>query len=70
MMTVSYTHLLPADYDRLQKIADQYGMYILEDGAQGFGGCLLYTSYKSQKDGMPVKLPLKNFKSTDMTGEF
>ena len=29
---------LPADYDRLQKIADQYGMYILEDGAQGFGG--------------------------------
>ena len=26
--------------------------------------------YKSQKDGMPVKLPLKNFKSTDMTGEF
>ena len=26
--------------------------------------------YKSQKDGMPVKLPLTNFKSTDMTGEF
>ena len=26
--------------------------------------------YKSQKDSMPVKLPLTNFKSTDMTGEF
>lgn len=26
--------------------------------------------YKSQKTGMPVKLPLKDFKSTDMTGEF
>ena len=29
---------LPADYDRIRRIADQYGMYILEDGAQGFGG--------------------------------
>ena len=29
---------LPADYDRIRKIADQHGMYILEDGAQGFGG--------------------------------
>lgn len=26
--------------------------------------------YKSQKTGMPVKLPLKDFKSTDMAGEF
>ena len=26
--------------------------------------------YKSQKDGVPVKLPLKHFKSTDMAGEF
>ena len=29
---------LPADYDRIQKIADKYGLYILEDAAQGFGG--------------------------------
>lgn len=29
---------LPADYDRIRKIAKQYKMYILEDGAQGFGG--------------------------------
>lgn len=26
--------------------------------------------YKSQKEGRPVKLPLKDFKSTDMAGEF
>ena len=26
--------------------------------------------YKSQRDGVPVKLPLKNFASTDMKGEF
>ena len=26
--------------------------------------------YKSQKEGVPVKLPLKHFKSTDMAGEF
>lgn len=29
---------LPADYERIRHIADQYGLYILEDAAQGFGG--------------------------------
>ena len=29
---------LPADYDRIREIADRYGLYILEDAAQGFGG--------------------------------
>ncbi|WP_294143621.1 DegT/DnrJ/EryC1/StrS aminotransferase family protein [uncultured Clostridium sp.] len=29
---------LPADYPAIQKIADKYGLKILEDGAQGFGG--------------------------------
>lgn len=29
-----------ADYNELRKIADKYGMYILEDSAQGFGGML------------------------------
>lgn len=29
---------LPANYEELQKIADKYGLKILEDGAQGFGG--------------------------------
>lgn len=28
----------PADYAELRKIADKYGLFILEDGAQGFGG--------------------------------
>lgn len=29
---------LPADYEKLRKIAQKYQLYILEDGAQGFGG--------------------------------
>lgn len=29
---------LPADYERIRQIADHYGLYILEDAAQGFGG--------------------------------
>ena len=29
---------LPADYAHVRKIADRYGLFILEDGAQGFGG--------------------------------
>lgn len=28
----------PADYEKLQKIAEKYGLLLLEDGAQGFGG--------------------------------
>lgn len=30
----------PADYNELRKTADKYGMYILEDSAQGFGGMM------------------------------
>lgn len=29
---------LPADYPRIEKIAEKYNLRILEDGAQGFGG--------------------------------
>ena len=29
---------LPADYPEIRKIAEKYQLYILEDGAQGFGG--------------------------------
>ena len=29
---------LPADYQRIRQIAEKYGLYILEDAAQGFGG--------------------------------
>ena len=31
---------LPADYTSLRRIADKYGLLILEDGAQGFGGSI------------------------------
>ena len=31
---------------------------------------LVLSIYKSQKEGVPVNLPLKEFASTDMTGEF
>lgn len=29
---------LPADFDAVRKVADKYGLLVLEDGAQGFGG--------------------------------
>lgn len=30
---------LPADYDAVRALADRFGLYIIEDAAQGFGGC-------------------------------
>ena len=32
---------LPADYPRIRAVADKYGLLILEDGAQGFGGSIV-----------------------------
>ena len=37
---------LPADYPKIQKIADKYGLKVIEDAAQGFGG-----SINNQKAG-------------------
>lgn len=31
---------LPADYNRIKLICEKYGLYLLEDGAQGFGGSI------------------------------
>lgn len=31
---------LPANYQEIRKIADKYNLYVLEDGAQGFGGAI------------------------------
>lgn len=31
---------LPADFERIRTICDRYGLLLLEDGAQGFGGCV------------------------------
>ncbi len=28
----------PAEYDKIRKIADEYNLFVIEDGAQGFGG--------------------------------
>jgi len=36
----------PADYDEINKIAEKYGLFVLEDAAQGFGG-----SYKGKRAG-------------------
>ena len=30
----------PADYNAIRSVADQYGLLVLEDGAQGFGGTI------------------------------
>ena len=32
---------LPADYQAIRAVADKYGLLILEDGAQGFGGSVI-----------------------------
>ncbi len=31
---------LPADYERLRAICEKYNLYLMEDGAQGFGGSI------------------------------
>jgi dTDP-4-amino-4,6-dideoxygalactose transaminase len=31
---------LPADYEAVRAVADRYGLLVLEDGAQGFGGSI------------------------------
>lgn len=31
---------LPANFEKIREIANKYGLYILEDGAQGFGGSI------------------------------
>ena len=36
----------PADYDEINEIAEKYGLWVLEDAAQGFGGV-----YKGKKAG-------------------
>ncbi|MBQ8164284.1 MAG: DegT/DnrJ/EryC1/StrS aminotransferase family protein [Clostridia bacterium] len=31
---------LPANYQEIRKVADKYGLYVIEDAAQGFGGSI------------------------------
>ncbi len=37
---------LPADYQAVRAVADKYGLLILEDGAQGFGGSVIPSAAK------------------------
>lgn len=47
---------LPADYDSLEKICDQNGMWVISDSAQGFGGI-----YKGRTTGNIGKLATTSF---------
>lgn len=42
---------LPACYPKIKKVADKYGLRILEDGAQGFGGMINHKRACSFGDG-------------------
>lgn len=42
---------LPADYPAIQKIADKYGLKIIADSAQGFGGAITDTQGNTQRAG-------------------
>ena len=37
---------LPADYQAIRAVADKFGLLILEDGAQGFGGSVILSAAK------------------------
>lgn len=60
--TSLYADVIDAiEHDRAPYVDARAGRNALE---------LVLAIYKSQKTGRPVKLPLKDFSSTDMTGEF
>ena len=40
---------LPADYKAIRTVADKYGLLILEDGAQGFGGSVIPSEAKESR---------------------
>ena len=52
---------LPADYKAIRAIADKYGLLILEDGAQGFGGSIQMADQVGHDDtvipGSPSVIP-------------
>lgn len=56
-------------YDVIEAIKNKREPYITaEDGKSALE--LVLSIYKSQKEGKPVRLPLENFSSLDMVGEF
>ncbi len=42
---------LPADYPAIQAMADKYGLKVIEDAAQGFGGAIIDKNGNEQKAG-------------------
>ena len=42
---------LPADYVAIQAIADEYGLKVIEDAAQGFGGSIEFNGGHTQRAG-------------------
>jgi len=55
--------------DMIEAVQNDRKPYV--DAAAGRNALeIVLAIYKSQKEGIPVKLPLKHFKSVDMTGEF
>ena len=55
--------------DMIEAVQNDRRPYV--DAAAGRNALeIVLAIYKSQKEGIPVKLPLKQFKSVDMTGEF
>jgi len=47
---------LPADYDRINPIAEEYGLAVIEDAAQSFGG-----EYKGRKAGSLAEVACTSF---------
>jgi len=46
----------PADYDRINAVAGKYGLFVLEDAAQSFGG-----AYKGQRAGSLAEVAATSF---------
>lgn len=47
---------LPCDYDRINAIANEHGLFVIEDAAQGFGG-----EYKGKKAGSLADIGCTSF---------
>jgi dTDP-4-amino-4,6-dideoxygalactose transaminase len=56
---------LPADYDAIRTIADKYGLFVLEDAAQAFGGV-----YKGRRVGSLGHVAATSFYPTKPLGAY
>ena len=68
-MLISEWHVHSA-YLHLDQDSEQDALVRAQSAAGRNALELVLAIYKSQKEGMPVKLPLEEFHSTDMAGEF